>query len=94
MINEVEIMVRINGDVGSIGACIRIERFFNRLFEPLDVCADMSVAKLTGGETFDTAKTVMVLREDAAEYLAAKLTTALVNEMKKRDTTNGERNDR
>jgi len=88
---KIRLRVDIDGRHWNGGAIVEVPELFCKCFEPLKTC-DESVAAVATGDVLEasaTARTVMKMREDAAEILAKKLTTMILSEMKNNDTHNG-----
>ena len=88
---EIRLTVTAKGRFWNGGACIDVDDPMSEVFEPLKTCDD-PIMQLINGEILaesTTARSVLKIRKDAADYLANKISDLLLKEMKKNDTHNG-----
>lgn len=88
---KVHLMVKVNGQYSSGGACIEVPDIQLECFEPLRTCDDVLLCMATQEIPAESAcaRKVIKTRDDAAKKLADELASIIVHEMKKNDTHNG-----
>lgn len=91
--SKLTLCVHLEGMFWSGGACVEIPELIRETFEPLKTC-DEPLLCLGTGELIPESvaiKTILAVRQDAAEILAKELTQMILSCMQKDDTVNGYR---
>jgi hypothetical protein len=84
-----KIIVCIESEYFTGGACINIADVIEKHFKPIKICDDPIYRSIIGEISSSEANVIMSLRKDAVEVISKELANMIVNEMKKNDTVNG-----